>query len=294
MKQVEISNLVRWAYRDELPKAHPLGYGRTALGIGFKTGSIWQMGKLGVKVQETTINRFGLAPDLTSTSEPHPDAAAVWRAVQQLTDLSLTLPEDWQPLSDMPGVEEAVPEAVRAAVERLSYPVDGDVAVASYERAGGLHRAILSRPSDERMLREPVSRLVAKYAVLGGHPDWEAEPSVRRWMTNENGTKKYFRKEIVTTESGIITVEVDGMDHKKRRPYPDAYLKHFWDPDPSEAVESRALYEIWHAALCFLVDELNGAMQDHIAVPPMLSARPWEGQWSAPRVLSSIKRKEAA
>lgn len=297
MKQVEISNLVRWAYRDELPRAHPLDYGRMALGIGFKTGSIWQMGKLGVKVQETSINRFGLAPDLTATREPHPDATVVWRAVQKLTDLNLTLPDDWSPLGDMPGIEEAVPEAIRTAVERLSYPVDGDVAVASYKHAGGLRRAILERPSGERMLREPVSRLVAKYAVLGGHPDWEAEPSVRRWMTNDNGTKRYFRKEIIETENGTTPVEVDGMDHKKRRPYPDAYLRHYWDPDPSLAVEDRMSYEIWWSAMNFLVDELAGTLVDYQPTPLMLPARPWLGEWSAPRILQevgSIKRKEAA
>ncbi|MEP9378400.1 hypothetical protein ABLE91_16915 [Aquabacter sp. CN5-332] len=268
MKQINIEALLRWTYRDELPKV-----GRpTSMVAAIRPG--WSaMSKLSVLhtvVQETDIaNRWGLVPLDMAADDPHPDALAVAEAVERLGKREVELPGDWSPLSDMGDLGDEGAEAVRRGVERL-FILD----------AKGLRKP-----------RQPLSRLVIRHAILGSAPAWEGEVPARR-MICEHGKPKWFRRVVQETPGPFdpvsTEVEIDGYNHTRQRPYPGAYRKFELVPDPMGTVVDRGERELWVAALAMLAEDLQGrGLIAHTVTGCIQSARPWEAAAPEVRILPS-------
>lgn len=273
-KRLDIESLLRWAYRDELPKAHKLASFLPAE-FGGAWGGIERYGEL-LEVIDAPENQFGVVPDLTSTAWPHEDAIRVHNAVCDLDRLPLNLPDGWNPLGDMPGFADA-PQAVARALESGTYD----------DRNG------------ERWLKTRAGHLIRKHAIMGGCPVWEAEEPKADVLRGLNGKPLWFRRVSVLIDSGDVAkgiapvwqeVEVDGLDPKRRIPYPDAYQKTVYDHDPVDIVLARAEYEVWRAALDLLAIELEEGLDAHVVTPCTKPYRPWEegGMPAGPRVLPSL------
>lgn len=270
MKRIDIENLLRWAYRDELPKASVERRGPGGHGKGWQQVS--RFGELLANVQEADMaNVYGVLPLLDgSPDDPHPDAVAVADAVLGLVDLHADMPDGWAPLSDMGDLGPEGADAVRRGLILLmTDPHGGPV-----------------------RLRRPLSMLVMRQALLGCEPVWQAEAPERRPLMNL-GRPRWFRQVDMTGESAFgpttIRVEVDGFDARRRRPYPDAYRKFVLVPDPVDVVVARAEYELWVAALHHLADALRGVLSAHEVLPPARMVRPWEMLDHQPRIIPSLR-----
>ncbi|MDP2618605.1 MAG: hypothetical protein Q8P46_00270 [Hyphomicrobiales bacterium] len=282
-RPIEISKLIRWSWREELPKAQALG--------GFTTRPTWSQpgwaaiskaGVYGVPIQETDIrNRYGVVPDFTADRNPHPDATTVWWQVQDLAHLTLTIWEDWNPIDEL-GLPEARAEAaVAKAVDRLCFR-QGPVSQAEPVNYSLRNWRVANREQGFA-LRKSATEVVLHYATMGNAPEWKTEqPQLK--TVSERGKPKWFRREtIIQEDTGAYEIEIDGYNKKAQRPYDDAYLKHYYDPDLTDIIEMRAEYEIWHAAIGHLVDQLGTSLEEWEPLPPELPARPWEAGAPPPR-----------
>lgn len=278
MKTVDIETLLRWAYREELPKAaveRAAPMGRVApAGHRNAYDAVARAGELLAVIQEPdVVNRYGVLPLLDrAPDDPHPDAIAVSDAVEALAKVGAYMPEGWSPLSDMGDLG---PEGEAAIVRGM--------ALLTTDALGG-----------HVQLRRPLSRLVIRHALLGGEPVWQAERPERRTIM-EYGRAKWFRRITMVTDGAFgpatYEVEIDGFDFKRRRPYADAYRKVVLVPDPAEVVRARAEYELWHGALVMIAEDLAGAgLVAHRVTPPARPSRPWEGEPTpGPRILPSLQ-----
>lgn len=272
-KRITIENLLRWTYRDELPKEQASGGFLRPAGFGGAWGGIERYGEILTIVDESKENRFGLVPDLSAANDPHPDAVRVGEAVRALDGCALCLPADWNPLADWSSLAEEGQRAVQRAIDQ---------------------ETLVGRDG-ERRFKTSLSRLVMRHALLGDTPVWEGEEPQLKYVCGGNGKPRWFRRVDVLADPGDVaqgidpvwqSVEVDGMDPKRRIPYPDAYRKTYLDPDPSETIVSRAEYEIWCAALDMLTHDLASVLEAHEIVASARPARPWEtGAAERPRVL---------
>jgi hypothetical protein len=280
MKSMAIEDLLRWAYRTELPKAE-----RGAVGFhpaGFSASS-WSDGMAAVD------NGFGVVIDWQANGPPHPDALVIGRAVAALDAYAVAVPEDWNPVADL-GLSE---DETRTAL------------------ATGLRDVFVTDAQGETRPRRALSVLLRHHAIMGGGPDWEAEVPERRIITGPNGRPRWFR--MVDVDYGTVdgqrmirSIEQDGYDAKRHRPHPDAYRKTLLDPDPALAVAWRAEYELWVMGLAALVDVLEGprsrggaemaaayldgsVLHEHRAEPSARPIRPWEsGDVAAPVVCRDL------
>lgn len=273
MKRVDIETLVRWAYRDELPKV-----GReTTLVAAIRSGwaACSRYGELLTVVQESDIvNRWGLVPLDVETDGPHPDAMAVADAVERLALHEVDIPADWYPLADMGDLGAEGVDAVRRGVDRL----------------------LVQDAQGRRMPRQSLARLVIRHAILGDAPAWEAEAPTRR-MVSACGKPKWFRQISQVTPGAFgpcaQTVEVDGYNATRQRPFPGAYRKFELVPDPVATVRERGEYEMWHAALNLLLEDLHATgLTAHQVLPSPRPPRPWlvahGGAVSSARILPSV------
>lgn len=275
MKRMDIEALLRWTYRDELPKAAAHGGDRLVFGLRSGWGGVERYGELLAVVQEPDIrNRYGLVPD-GSDGEPHPDAIAVHDAVERLGQCVFDLPDGWDPLADMGGAGAFGAEGWAALAQ-------GRACLTSVDATGRV------------VLRRSPARLVIRQAILGGAADWEGEVPVRRVVTGANGRPKWWRRVVQVSDGAFgpvrCEVEVDGIDAHRRIPHPDAYQRFVLDPDLAPVVRARAEYEIWVAALGLLVEDLAGRLTTCEEVFATRTGRPWEGQGDAQagRVLPSL------
>lgn len=252
-KTIDIEALLKWTYLQELPK-------RPKLNGPSEVDSAWR--KVGEWIEELSLagcdeNSYGVVCDFAASSWPHDDAYIVHEAVGWLDSLELGLPDDWSPIDDLGDLGALGKGCVARAIDILT----------------------IADSSGVRRLKGSPRRLVFKHAILGGCPDWEADAPEKKFM-QKHGMTRWFRKIWVNQEAAFGDVrverEIDGFDRKLRIPYADAYPKEYLDPDPIDSVIGRAEYEIWHSALAFLVDELQGALGDFAPVMTKRPERPWE------------------
>lgn len=292
-KRLPVDELIRWAYRVELPKAQARG--KTFLrpeGWAMPWGAVTKSGMLGGEIDEPDVrNKYGVAPDTTSHVDPHPDAVRVYNEVCGLDELSFDLPEDWYPLSDLCPLDGPLAPWARGAVTRgLDEMLVADAPAATVAVSRSIRSAsVVAAARRQRTLRRPVSSLIRRIAVLGP-PDTAGDKPTLEVVKALNGRPRYFIRETIETETGPAEVETDGYDRKRRLPKPGAYTKHFLDPDPADAVVRRAEYQIWHAACGILVALLAGRLEGHEATAGDFPAWPWEEEpRPAPRVFVDLR-----
>lgn len=191
-----------------------------------------------------------------------------WEAVAALDGWELELPDRWDPFTDlgeMGGLHDA---AVSDVVELLTI-VD----------AGG-----------KRRLRSSPARLVFRYAIMGDGLAWKADVPEVMLVHGANGKPKWFvRRTIVGALDGVpYEFECDGWCAKAKRPLGGAYRKQYLDPDPVDTGVARGEYEILTASLTALVEMLDGALDEHVALPSARPSRPWETGAAGPRVLPDL------
>jgi len=265
-KPIEIEKLLAWTFREELPKA---GAARALTGIGFGRAhrAVEKFGEYLTLIDCDGINRFGVVSDLMAMEEPDPDAIAVFEAVTALDEIEVELPEGWNPLADMEGIEAELPALLARALDKVTV-VDA---------------------SGARRMKVGPGALVTRHAILGDAPCWQAEQPERKVVLNGRGAPAWFRSITVETSDGPMRQEVDGFDPKGRRPFAGAYRKTFLDPDPLPAALARAEYEVWHSALDYLAAVLDGTLERFDALPSQRPARPWEeAAMSEPRILPNL------
>lgn len=254
-RRMEIEAALVWAFREELPKAAPAGRpeyfpGPQAPGGGGTERATATWGTL-------PDNLYGVVFDPASMGEPHGDALAIHAAVMALDDgLAPDFPADWSGFApELVGLGSAA----QVAIGRMLTAI-GPMGPAA--GAGVMWR----RPSD----------IVRTAAILGAPSGWEIDVPVVRDVADDRGQTRWFRRVVLEGARGTgYEVEVDGFDHKARRPYGDAYRKTVLDPDPIDALVARARWQVWRAALDVLVEDLAGALAEVEVTASDRSWAPW-------------------
>lgn len=254
MKTIGIEAFLSWAYREELPKAVSEG-----ASVGPRLSSMWnalEASSAGMLGSDGRPSDYGVLELDFVVSAPHPDAISAHEAVIGLDAWEPGFPEDWNPLADLGLSDDETVDAVQRARPRITCDVEGQ---ARYRQ----------RPAE----------LVRHHAIMRSAPSWQAEQPMRG-LVRVNGMPAWFRIVTETIRGIEHRREVNGFNPKARRPFPGAYRKTVLFPDPASAAIDRAEYEVWHAALCVLVEMLNapGYLTAHQVLPPIAALRPWEAQ----------------
>lgn len=271
---MDIEDLLRWAYRDELPKEAAQSKLR-GIGVVSSWGGVQRVGEL-MTLIDATENRWGVIP-LGCEEDPHPDAVTIAEAVAGLDTIGITLPADYDPLQDLAGLDLG-DEGAKLLAGTVGKAIDRTTTLLADGRT--------------RVLRDSLAHLVRMRAILGQAPEWEAQAPEVVPVRGERGREIWWRRTTMVGAADGMTYEVetpDGYCPKRKRPVAGAYRKYVLEPDPLEAALARAEYEVWHAALAYLVADLDGRLVDHIATGPARVIRPWEGgEARAPRVLPDL------
>jgi hypothetical protein len=265
-KPIEIEKLLAWTFREELPKA---GAARALTGIGFGRAhrAVEKFGEYLTLIDCDGINRFGVVSDLMAMEEPDADAIAVFEAVTALDEIEVELPEGWNPLGDMDGIEAELPGLLARALDKVT---------------------VIDAAGARRMKVGP-GAIVTRHAIMGDAPCWQADQPERKVVLGAKGTPAWFRSITVETSDGPMAQEVDGYDQKGKRPFPGAYRKTFLEPDPLPAALARAEYEVWHSALDYLAAVLDGELERFDVLPSARPSRPWEAAGAEPsRILPNL------
>lgn len=263
----DIETLLRWAYRDELPKDGAMSFLRPA-GFGFGWGS-----GLDYMANIDEVNRYGVPIDKQAQGRPHPDATLIHVVVQDLDRLEFDLPEDWYPLSDI-------------------CPIDGELGQAGLGATARGLRQLYSDDGGRMRLRRSVADFVRAKAVLGA-PDWEGDQPKQRHVTDSNGKPIWYIRDCVSTETGSFEIErTTPAPGKKKSAARGAYRKTYLDPDPVDAVVRRAEYQLLLSAWAALTEDLAGRLESYEPVMSDRPAWPWEdGDRPAPRILVDLRAK---
>ena len=268
-KRIGIEDLLRWAYREELPKAHTRSH-LLPREHGQAWGQVREFGEL-LAVIDDFENVWGLAPDWTALGGPDPDAEAVGLAVEGLDHLTSDLLDCGGLLSD---VERPDTLGLVRAAER---------------RAGEL--VTVRMPNGAVLLRSTPRFLVVRHALGAPVPDLTVDvPELK--VESANGKPKWFRRITINAADGSsYEQEVDGYDRSRKRPMPGAYRRYYLDPDPTDVAVARAEYSVWRATLDVLAEELAqpGRLARFAVQPSERPYAPWvDGMPAGPRVLPSM------
>lgn len=251
MKTVTIEELLVWAFVHELPK------GGGADGLD-NIHSAWRQleasswGKvLGYAELMTLVDRDRPAPGTwVEQGAPHEDALEIGRAVADLANYDVMFPEGWNPVGDWNEQGDLTRDAVARAVERFSL-----------------------RPAGKR--GASIVTLVISTAILGRIPNFYA-PEPEQVRIERNGKPSWFMRRNAKDAFGReYSLEVDGYNHRTKRPQRDAYMKYEFQPEPLSDILGRVEYQIWVAALLVLESALANKLTSHRLTYSTLSATPW-------------------
>jgi hypothetical protein len=96
-RKIDVESALRWAYRDELPKAR--AWDSSSF---LPARSAWSALESYVELlTQIDPNRYGLIPDAMALGVPDPDAVAIGEAVRDLDRFALAVPYDWNPIADL-------------------------------------------------------------------------------------------------------------------------------------------------------------------------------------------------
>lgn len=273
---MDIEDLLRWAFTVELPKdGAPIALRPSGDARGWR--SVEAFGETLARIDEP--NQWGVLAANVDLGRPHPDALEIGAAVAELDAVEVCLPEGWAPLGDLAG---------------LGLGEDGERLLVQTVEAAFARATRLGADGRTRVLRSSLAALVRSCAILGKTPVWEADAPQVVSVKSEGGREVWWRRVTVMDKTGqpYETELPDGYDLKRKRTRPDAYRKFRLEPDPIEAAIGRAEYEVWHAALGYLVSVLDGRLVDHVATGPARAIRPWEtGETVPARVLVDLSAR---
>jgi hypothetical protein len=282
-----MSDALKWAWGDELPKVQSGGMGGEHRQL--TAGSAWQAilayGETG-SIIDRQPNRYGCIP-FDVVGWPHADALLIAAAVEELAECAVDVPEGWHPMPELAAIDE--PLAAKAVSDALIKATVADADGAVHFRA---------RPDV----------LIVRHAILGLVPDWRLwETPVKQFETWPGGRHRWFVRREVRTVVGdgplgiaVQTVETEGWSARLRRPVAGAYRKAHFVPDPVPAMVARAEYEIFSAAMCMLYDQLADRLETIDLVPVDWPVQPWgesaeRGADSRrPRILPDLAAERAA
>lgn len=263
MKTTTIEDLVRWAYLEELPKVAPPRGGRIAPAM-LGMASAWAATVGLARMRSSgSINVHGVVWDPEAEGEPDPVALAVAAAVSDLDGAiveELADSDFFGAWGDLGRLGEA---ALDRAWDRVVYvePVDG---------GGHLRR-----------LRGSASMTVVVASVTGVWPDWRGNVPIVVQVLGPNGRPKWVRRveRAVRWDNdgnpvAFDTIEADGMDRRRGRPYPDAYREEALSPDPTAVLADRIRWAMLHAWFSRLATALDGIGGRRVS-PPDVPASPW-------------------
>jgi hypothetical protein len=258
MRHMDIETALRWAYRVELPKAAGNGAGMAA-GLTGNGESLASLHILGTVVDVST-NCYGAVIDYSAWDEPDADAVRIGNAVMALSAVTAGVPDGWEPFDDVASA--AVRALLGEAVARVAADIGRSVSLPA---------------------------LIRRNAVVGCGNGWEADDWRAVPATNAAGGPCWIvMADVPVAAGGVWRTEVDGWDARARRPRPGAYRKMRVVPEPMPVARARAEYELWHAALAMLRDELAGTLQGIALTDSLPPVRPWRTAQPAPRVLPEI------
>ena len=239
MKRLPIESLLRWAFRDELPKGKPVA------------ASAWS-------IVENYAATGGVRIDSGSPGggdglgfvygDPHPDAEIVAQAVAQLAP-SVILGDDR--MIDLLGEFTARDETGRYSI------IDAhDV------------RAVALAPFSPRAM-------IIRCATLGKPMVWDlGAPTLKPMMIQG---AMFERKAVFGFDhrGELMLLDPDQHGRYKIKAQPRTMLR--WvDPSMRMLAETRAEFAVWHDALLALVHMINKrGLAEHVALPPMMPAMPW-------------------
>lgn len=257
-----VEDVIAWAWREELPKMPKRPAGPHGHGLAWtKTETYGEYLSL---VELYGVNRYGCVPEFSAESWPCLDAVLVAEAVGALDETTLEMPEDWRPAPELDRFDGLGARAVADAWRRMT----------RQDEAGAT------------VLRLKPSELIIRHAVLGTDMGAMALDEVTRETVRwPNGTERWFIQRTVDVVTGCDragkevsapqTVEWNGWNSKSRRPMPDAYRKHYLDPDPVGAIVARAEYEILRSALDLVAGLVADRLVDVVMLPSRLPSEPW-------------------
>lgn len=251
MKTVTIEELLVWAFVHELPKGGGTD-GLDSIHSAWRQLEASSWGKvLGYAELLTLVDRDRTDPGTwIEQGAPHEDALEVGRAVAELAKYDVMFPEGWNPVIDWTEQGDLTRDAISRAVERFSL-----------------------RPANKR--GSSIVSLVISTAILGRLPDFYA-PEPEQAMIERNGKPAWFMRRIAKDAFGReYSLEVDGYNHRAKRPQRDAYVKYEFQPEPLSDILGRVDYQTWVAALLVLESALANSLTSHRLTYSALSATPW-------------------
>jgi hypothetical protein len=253
--EMDVENLLRWAYVDELSKRH------TSAAEG-----IWD------RIQEFSnhggVDRgHGAAQRYSHFGLPDPDAEAVDRAVASFGNVEI----DWDLSLDaiagnLVGLVSVNDLTRRDDVQRetrVSWGEAGTKALKAFFGAdGALPRH--DRPRDVLLVNTiNLSALIMRHAIKGTRPDyWDEDPVPERVLAKNGG--------------GVALV---GECKGKNVYSTGSYCPVQWIPSPVSVISSRAEYALWHHGLTVLSQTLE--LRKYVVLPPRAPSAPWRGYCEA-------------
>lgn len=247
-KNVDIEQLLQWAYLDELPKRQT----SSAEGIWDRLAQYGSLGGVDPDPGHGAAQRyahFGL---------PHRDAEAIERGVAALGTTTIDWQRDFELIAGDLEALVSINDVGRQRPGPRRVPVSGWT-----DRKGNMIR-VPNPPAPRDVLLVNsinVAALLIMHAVHRSRPDWRTE-----------------RMRVVPTlaKRGPYA-EVVG-ECKGRNLYTlGSYCPLRWVPSPIEIVLTRADYVAWHHGLRLLAEQLE--LAEHVALPPKASGAPWiEGE----------------
>lgn len=247
MKQaVDIEQLLRWAYRDELAKRVT----SSAEGLWAQLAD-WR--DLGASIDLGTSS-----PQRYDLGLPHEDALAIERAVGALPNVVL----DWQReapsvLGDLLGLMD--PAATFLRSERTPVRLVGHRNVVGWTSRRGTKVRVEVEPVRDVILVNTLrpSALVTMHASMGTRPDWIREQP---------------RPEPVPAERGHGP-KVVGECRGRNWYTSGSHCPLRWDPSPTSIAQARGDYLVWWRALDQLARELR--LEKFLALAPGCAEMPW-------------------
>jgi hypothetical protein len=171
---------------------------------------------------------------------------------------------------------------IEAALERLSF-VSPRFQLDERELSAGLGFE-LDAAGALRAALGNAANLVLVHGRLASGPTLWLEPLELRPKLAPNGRPGTWRREAwVEPTFGDHTQAVRELDVAvkalRKDVYPaGAFCVVEFDPDPTDILNERAEYAAWRTSLAWLAEQLAGALDTRMPLPPRAAARPWLGE----------------